>query len=114
MSDDNAVTAANSLIDRAAQRSDAAIHAGADAAHNALNGISQAARQLQADAGHLSQRGLDALRDSSRHVRESAQRAGERTVGYIQEEPVKAVLIAAATGAALMALVGLLGRSSHR
>jgi hypothetical protein len=32
-------------------------------------------------------------------------------VGYIKDEPVKAMLIAAATGAALMALVGLVSRS---
>ena len=73
--------------------------------------MSQSARQLQADAGHLSQRGLDALRDSSRQMRASAQRAGERTVGYIQDEPVKAILLAAATGAALVVLLGLTGRS---
>lgn len=113
MSEETTFTAANNMIDRAAQRSDAAIQAGADAAHQALNGLSQSARQLQADAGHLSQRGLDALRESSRHVRERAQLAGERTVGYIQEEPVKAMLMAAATGAALMALVGLMSRSSR-
>jgi ElaB/YqjD/DUF883 family membrane-anchored ribosome-binding protein len=111
MSEQSTLNAANNLIDRAAQRSDAAIQAGAEAAHQAVDGLSQSARQLQADAGHLSQRGLDALRDSSRQVRESAQRAGERTVGYIQHEPVKSMLLAAATGAALMALLGLMSRT---
>jgi ElaB/YqjD/DUF883 family membrane-anchored ribosome-binding protein len=91
----------------------AATQAGTDAAHHALDGLSQSARQWQADAGHLSQRGLDALRNGTREVRQGAQRAGERTVGYIQEEPVKSVLIAAAAGAALMLVLGLTGRS-HR
>ncbi len=113
MNDTSAVTAASNMIDRATQRSDAAIHAGADAAHQALDGLSQSARQLQAEAGHLSQLGLDALRDSSRQMRASAQRAGERTVGYIQDEPLKAVLWAAAGGAALVLLLGLTGRSRH-
>ena len=107
-------TQANGMIDRAAQRGTAAIQAGADAAHEALDSLSVSARRLQADAGHLSQRGLDALRDSSRQVRERAHAAGERTVCYIQDEPVKAVLMAAATGAALMALFSLLGGRSGR
>ena len=111
MNENTSMNAANNLIDRAAQRSDAAIQAGTDAAHHALDGLSQSARQLQADAGHLSQRGLDALRQSSRQMRDSAHRAGERTVGYIHDEPVKSVLIAAAAGAALMVLLGLTGRS---
>ena len=101
------------MIDRASQRSDAAIQAGTEAAQHVLDELSQSARQLQADAGHLSQRGLDALRDSTRQARLQAHRAGERTVGYIQDEPLKAMLIAAAAGAALMALLGLAGRS-HR
>jgi hypothetical protein len=34
-------------------------------------------------------------------------------VAYIRDEPVKAMLIAAATGAALMALINLVSRSRH-
>jgi ElaB/YqjD/DUF883 family membrane-anchored ribosome-binding protein len=65
-------------------------------------------------AGALAQRGARALRDTSQGLRDSALRAGDSTVLYIKDEPLKAVLIAAATGAALMALVGLLTRSRHR
>jgi hypothetical protein len=46
-------------------------------------------------------------------LRDKALRASDNTVGYIKDEPVKAMLIAAATGAALMALVSLITRS-HR
>ncbi len=111
MNDNTMMSAASNVIDRATQRSDTAIQAGADAAHHALDSLSQSARQLQAAAGQLSQRGRDALRDGSRQVRASAHRASERTVGYIQDEPVKAVLMAAAVGAALVVLLGLTGRS---
>lgn len=113
MNDNNAMGAASNMIDRATHRSDAVIQAGADAAHHALDGLSQSARQMQADAGHLSQRGLDALRESTRQMRDGAHRAGARTVGYIQDEPVKSVLIAVAAGAALVVLLGLTGRA-HR
>lgn len=59
----------------------------------------------------LTQRGIDAVRDTTRQLRESAQHASDRTVTYIREEPVKSMLIAAAAGAALMALAGLVRRS---
>ena len=62
-------------------------------------------------ASTLAQRGINAVHDSALQLREKAAHSGEVTVRYIQNDPVKAVLIAAATGAALMALVGLIGRS---
>jgi len=64
-------------------------------------------------ANTLAKRSIDALRESSTHLLSKAQRASDSTVGYIKDEPVKAMLIAAATGAALMALVALLSRSSR-
>lgn len=42
---------------------------------------------------------------------DGAARATDSTVSYIKDEPVKAMLIAAATGAALAALMSLLSRS---
>ena len=63
-------------------------------------------------ASVLAQRGVDAVRDRSLQVREQALRASDNTLNYIKDEPVKAVLIAAAAGAVLMALIGLLRRSN--
>ena len=92
------------LIDRAARQGDVALQAGADSAHQALGSLADTAHRLQAGATELGQRSLDTLRDHGRELRLRAQVAGERTVGYIQDEPVKSVLFAAAAGAALMAL----------
>jgi ElaB/YqjD/DUF883 family membrane-anchored ribosome-binding protein len=50
--------------------------------------------------------GMDAARDGMHH-------ASDRTVAYIRHEPVKALLLAAAAGAALTALVFALGRSGR-
>ena len=61
----------------------------------------------------LTQRGMDAMREGSQQVRLKAHRAGDATVGYIRDEPVKAIAIAAAAGAALVLLLGLLTRSRH-
>lgn len=99
---------AHDLIDRAGQRGDALLHGGVDAAHQAVNGMSDSARRLQADAAQLRQRSLDALRDGRELVRNRAQWAGERSVDYIRDEPLKSMLVAAAAGAALVGLFSLL------
>ncbi len=76
-------------------------------AHQIAPLLERAAEQVNT----LTQRGLHAAQDSALQLREKATHSGEVTVRYIQSDPVKAVLIAAATGAALMALVGLMSRS---
>ena len=72
--------------------------------------LNRATEQVSA----LAQRGVNTVRDTSQQLRDKALRASDSTVSYIKEEPVKAMLIAAATGAALMALVSLMGRASQR
>ena len=61
----------------------------------------------------MAQHGVDAVRDTSRQWREQAQHASDRTVTYIREEPVKAMLIAATAGALIVALAGFLRRARH-
>ena len=66
-------------------------------------------------ASELAQRGVDSVLDTSHQLKEKALRVSHNSVNYIKEEPVKSILIAAATGAALMALVSLVSRSrDHR
>jgi hypothetical protein len=62
-------------------------------------------------AGALARRGIDAVRDSSQQLRDVAWRVSDDTARRVRNDPVKSMLIAAAAGAALMALVGLLTRS---
>lgn len=94
----------------------------AGAADEALNSLSASVCDMQAKvapmldrAGErvsaLAQRGMDAVRDGSTQVRNRAQHAGDAATGYIRHDPVKAMLIAAVTGAALMGLLGLLTRT---
>jgi len=54
------------------------------------------------------------VRDSASQVRERATGIGDMTVRYVRDEPVKSVLIAAATGAALVALVSLINSRRDR
>jgi len=54
------------------------------------------------------------VHDGSLRLRDRAHRASDHTVGYIRDEPVKAILIAVAAGAAIAALASLLSRSRNR
>ena len=116
-------TSANHLADQAAQGAEAMIRSTQRAASGALDSRSSSVDDLHAratpkihrvagSAEAMARRGLDAVRASSSEVRDRAARASDSTLGYIKGEPVKAMLIAAAAGAALMALVSLLGRSN--
>jgi ElaB/YqjD/DUF883 family membrane-anchored ribosome-binding protein len=65
-------------------------------------------------ATELAQRVVEAVRESSQQLQDKAARASDVTVKYVRDEPVKSLLIAAATSAALMALVNLMIRSRNR
>lgn len=114
----------SNLADQAADSASSAIRSTQNVANAALDRLNdqverardQAApllNRLSSQAETAVRRSADAVRETSTQLRESALRAQDTTVGYIRDEPVKAMLIAAATGAALMALIGLMGRSRH-
>jgi ElaB/YqjD/DUF883 family membrane-anchored ribosome-binding protein len=115
---------ASTLADQAADRASGAIRSTKSAANAALDSLSdkvddarsQAApllNRLSSQAEAAARRSADALRETSNQLRERAMQASDTTVSYIKDEPVKAVLIAAATGAVLMALIALMGRSRN-
>ena len=112
----------NGLVDQAAQAADHAIKSTQHLANEALDSLAGSVQTARHDAAPLfnraseqatalAQRSVNALRDTSQGLRDSAVHAGDRTVMYIKDEPLKSMLIAAATGAALM---GLLSRSRDR
>lgn len=115
----------NSIADQAAHSAEQAIKSTQRVANEALDRLAgtvqdmrhQAAPLLNRateQASELAQLGLDSVRDASQELRNKALRASDNTVNYIKDEPVKALLIAAATGAALMALFSLMSRSRDR
>lgn len=74
---------------------------------NVRGQASTAFQHLKSDTEALAHRGMDAVRDSASQLREKSLHAKEATTSYIQHEPVKSVLMAAAVGAALMGLLAL-------
>jgi len=109
------------MADKAAAKADQAIDASLEQAHSALNGLSNlshdASQALSRAAGQvedLTRRTLDRARQAGSQVRDQVGRAGDATVGYIKDEPVKAVLIAAAAGAVAAGLYSWLTSRNDR
>jgi ElaB/YqjD/DUF883 family membrane-anchored ribosome-binding protein len=73
-----------------------------------------AIKQLTREADSLRHRGMDAAREGSHQLRERSAHMRDATTSYIQHEPVKSMLMAAAVGAALVGMVVLLGRGGDR
>ena len=86
-----------------------------DKAHRGIDKVRQkastvgdtAADQVQTIVG----RGIDGAKAAVQQVRDSATQASESLVTYTKENPVKAILIAAASGALLLTLFNALSRS---
>ena len=112
----------NNLADSAAASADAAIRSTQRMANQALDGMASTVSDLRTEAAPmiraatdrvsaLTQRGVDTVRHGSQQLVDGAHQASARTRDYVQHEPVKALLMAAATGAALMALLSMVQRS---
>ncbi|MBL0730878.1 hypothetical protein [Piscinibacter sp. HJYY11] len=115
---------ASTVADQAAGKADQAIRSTQRLANDALDGLSESVNSASSrvapminrateQASALAQRSMEAVRQTSQQLRDKASHASDATASYIRNDPIKSVLIAAATGAALMALVSLLSRSRH-
>ena len=80
-------------------------------AHNALDTLHNGVDQLSAAVPEALRRSVARAKQAGTDLRTQAGQATASTVEYIQCEPIKAVLIAAAAGAALTALTSVLLRS---
>jgi ElaB/YqjD/DUF883 family membrane-anchored ribosome-binding protein len=115
---------ASDVAERAANRADEALvgakRVASDTARSVQHGIDQlrenipsAISRAAAQAEDLTRRGVERARHAADDVRHRASDLGDATVHRIQDEPVKAVLIAAAVGAVATLLVQWLSHSSH-
>lgn len=111
---DNAANKATGMIQSTKRAANVAL----DSLQTGVEGLRQAVPSAFSNAAaqveDLTRRGIERARATSAQVRERVTETGERTVSYIKDEPVKSVLIAAAAGAAMAALIGWLARSRTR
>ena len=82
--------------------------------HNLADVAGPLMESANEQATEMAQRVVDAVRESSQQLQDKAARASDSTAKYIRDEPVKSLLIAAATGAVLMALANLMWRARNR
>ncbi len=105
-------------VDRAADTHSGTILATQDATSNTSGRLSDTVDSVHKDATPLisalagkaenaARRGTEIVRATSAQVRDRANLATDATIGFIKEEPFKAILFAAATGAALIGLLNL-------
>lgn len=108
----DAATVARSVVQSTERAAHQGIDRVADSLDSARTHTSDALKQFAHDTESLAHRGMDAVRDSAGQLRDKSVHAKDATANYIQHEPVKSVLMAAAVGAALMGLVALLSKHS--
>jgi ElaB/YqjD/DUF883 family membrane-anchored ribosome-binding protein len=90
----------NKALDRASDRVD-----------EIKSDVAPALDELSGQAQEGMQKGRDVFNDTAKIVRGKAAQASDMALAYTQDEPIKAILIAAATGAVLMGLVAVMARS---
>ena len=115
----------SSSVDSVAQSADEGIRSSQRVANSTLDKLAGQVETARAAAGpaldsltqgasEMANRSTEALRRGAEQVRAQALAARDTTRGYIQQEPLKAVLIAAAAGALIMMIGSLVGRRGPR
>lgn len=85
----------------------------ADAAQSAADQASPKLQRARARAEEWAAQGAHRMRDLRDDVLDRADRVSSTTVGYVKDEPVKSLLMAAALGAAVALLARTLMRSRY-
>ncbi|HOB92734.1 MAG TPA: hypothetical protein PK306_04125 [Aquabacterium sp.] len=103
---------ADDMIGTARQAADGALDSLQEKATHLASVAPGTLSRVAAQIDDLTRRGMERAKAATDTAKDQAALAGDRTVSYIRNEPVRAVLIAAAAGAAVATLIGLL--SSNR
>ena len=124
----NIARAAHDLADQGADAAHSAVDQAADTANHLINKTQNAASsgektikdgldtlreavpatlaRASTQAEDLARAGVHKARAAGAQVAEQAHHVGDSTVSYVRQEPVKALLMAAAAGAAATVLIG--------
>jgi ElaB/YqjD/DUF883 family membrane-anchored ribosome-binding protein len=110
----------NHMADQASRSAEHAIDATRSMVGQKMDGMADTMKNLHDQtaplldrASEVAKRGVNSARQTSNELLNKAHQATDTTVSYIKDEPVKAMLIAAATGAALMALMSAMSRNGR-
>jgi ElaB/YqjD/DUF883 family membrane-anchored ribosome-binding protein len=110
------------LADKAADKAQSGIQGAQDTVKDVGNALSGKIEDVRSEAGtavnrgskrvqSMGKQGLDAITDMASQARDVASNASESIVAYTKKNPVKALAIAAASGALLYAAIKALSPS---
>lgn len=85
----------------------------APAVDRAIDKIADSAAAVPHAVERAAERATDMARQGTQQVKAQFNHVTDSAIAYVKDEPVRALLVAAAAGAALMALASLLGRARH-
>lgn len=105
------------LGDTVADKADAALQATRKTTDQAIDSLQQGLEDLRRSApglltraatqvDEITRQGVERAQAATVQVKDAVVRAGDNSRAYIRDEPVKSVLLAAAAGATLAALIG--------
>lgn len=110
----------SALANTASQTAEGAMRLAQQGASRVADGVNEvraqsgtAFKHLARDTEMLAQHSKEALREGVDHLRERSLRTRDSAASYIEHEPIKSVLIAAAVGAAVMGLLTMFSRPRH-
>jgi ElaB/YqjD/DUF883 family membrane-anchored ribosome-binding protein len=110
---------AQTVADKAADKVQGGIRDAQHAAKEAGAALSTKVEELRSDAGStltkavdraqsIGRQGIDAVSDAAQRTREVASDATDSIIRYTKKNPIKALMLAAASGALLLSLVKVL------
>ena len=79
-----------------------------------IDHIKETADEVRATAQGYIERGTSVVREGSAKIKDSVSQLSDRTATYVHEQPVKSVLMAAAAGAAIAILAGMITHNRSR
>ncbi|RZL63653.1 MAG: hypothetical protein EOP81_11790 [Variovorax sp.] len=110
---DDARQTANDAIDSTRAYAQNAVNAAGEKVRDMRREVEPTVEQLAARVQQAVQRGIDAASSSSARAQRRLEQAADVTGKYISDQPVRSVLVAAAAGAAIAALLVLATRRGH-
>lgn len=120
----SAAATSEQMVDMAADKADQSVSSAKRIANETLDhlqdgiarvreGVPSAVARTASQVEEIARRSAERARELRDDVSHKVERATDQTVGYIKDEPVKAILIAAGVGAALALIIGSLSRSKR-
>jgi len=110
---DDALQSAQSAVETTRGYANEALDKAGEKVRDLRNNVDPLVEQITAKVQQLASRGIEYATDAKSRAQQQIIRYGDATGRYVAEQPVKSVLIAAATGAAIAAAILIATRSSN-